>query len=519
MNKIISINLCGIIFQIDESAYDSLKKYLGEIKTHLGSSTSSNEVYQDVESRIAELFQQKISDGAQAILPKDMEEVMQLMGQPEQFKEFAEENKSTQNNDGGNQNQPPFYNTSNPFRRIYRNPDDKVLAGVCSGLAAYFGIDPIIMRLVFVALFFVGGSAFLIYLVCWIAIPKANTSAEKMAMQGKPFTFEHVKQNVQSEAQDVKEHFMRMKNDYVQNRSYSGFTDFARTIFKIIAFAFLILGLMILVPIAIAMIAVFISTGFAIPFAAPTLISSTTHASFIVISIFAIVFIPIAAIIYKLIRLIFNAQQMGNWLKTSLTVVWFGSIVYLFIVAEEVSNDFKHQETVKQEVIFKNTKAKTIYVDVENWQLKKHKKHFNISIFGMHSGRNILFDTLLNANVDLALAAASDSMMHLIINKTASGNTDEAAKQRAEEMAYQPVQKDSVIILPHYFKKAQNQLWRNHHVDLTLQIPFNKPIHFTKEALDLMDEKFFQPQYQDWDDDQIIEQNWVMTSNGLRLAK
>ncbi len=516
MNRIIAINLCSIVFQIDETAYDSLKKYLSEIKNHLGNTSSSAEVYQDVENRIAELFQHKIADGAQAILPKDVAEVIELMGQPEQFKEFAEENKSQQNNDDNNQNQPPYYSTTNPFRRIYRNPDDKVLAGVCSGLAAYFGIDPIIMRLVFVALFFVGGSAFLIYLVCWIAIPLANTSAEKMAMQGKPFTFDDVKKNVQREAKDVKQNFEKMKTEYVQNPNYSGFTDVIRTIFKVIAFSFLIIGLMILIPVAFAIIVSFIAAGFAIPFAASTFIASGTHANLVLLSLFAFVFIPIALIIYKLIRLIFSAGKMNNVLKTMFTVIWFGSIVYLVIVAEEFSNDFKHEQTTKQEIIIENKNHKTFYVDAEDLKWKKRSHGFHIGIEGIHY-RSVLLDTLLNANVSMEIKASSDSLMHLVVLKSAHGNTDEAAQQRAKEIVYTPIQKDSILILPHYFKKNKNQLWRNQNVDLELLIPYSKPIHFTKDALDLIDDKFFQPQYQDWDDNQIIAHNWVMTSNGLRL--
>jgi len=117
----------------------------------------------------------------------------------------------------------------------------------------------------------------------------------------------------------------------------------------------------------------------------------------------------------------------------------------------------------------------------------------------------------------MEIKASNDSLMHLVVLKSAHGNTDEAAQQRANDIIYLPVQKDSILILPHYFKKTKNQLWRNQSVDLELQIPFNKPVHFTKDALDLIDDKFFQPQYQDWDDDQIVEHNWVMTSNGLRL--
>ncbi len=515
MNRIIAINLCGIVFQIDETAYDSLKKYLSDIRIHLGNSSSANEIYQDVENRIAELFQHKINSGAQAILPKDVNEVMEMMGQPEQFKEFTEENQ--QQNSSANSTE---YTILNQQRRIYRNTDDKVLGGVCSGLAAYFGVDPVIIRLVFVALFFAGGFAFLIYIICWIAIPKASSPAEKMAMMGKPFTFYDVKKNVQREAQDVKQNFERLKYEYVQNRNYSSFTEILRTIFKIIAFAFLILGLMILVPIAVAMIAVFISAGFVVPFAISNFFVSNAHANIILLSIFAIVFIPIAAIIYKLIRLIFHTQQMHNWLKTALTLIWFGSIIFLLIVASEIARDFRVSSKLQADEISLNQKPYQLtIIDGENLFMKVHKKREHLIINGFQWNNDFKFDSLINANVNLKIKVSKDSLFHLAIVKSANGSSSEDAIKRASDIVYTPIQKDSVITFPHFFKKGNGQLWRNQHVDLTLQIPSNKPIHFTKDALDLMDEKFFQPQYEDWDDDQIIAHNWVMTSNGLRLEK
>ena len=210
---------------------------------------------------------------------------------------------------------------------------------------------------------------------------------------------------------------------------------------------------------------------------------------------------------------------MNNWLKTLFTVLWFGCIVYLVIVAEEFSKDFKHEQSVKQEIIVSNNKFKTLYVDAENLNWKKHNHHINIDIAGIHYGKHIVLDTILNSNVSMNIVASKDSLMRLVIIKSAHGYTDEIASQRAGEIVYVPTQKDSLFILPHCFKKAKNQLWRNQSVDVELQIPLNKPVHLTQDALDLMNEKFFQPQYEDWDDDQIIAHNWVMTSNGLRLEK
>ncbi|MEY2829733.1 MAG: hypothetical protein RIQ33_1591 [Bacteroidota bacterium] len=517
MNKIISINLCSIIFQIDEIAYENLKKYLFEIKQNLGSSASANEVYVDVENRIAELFQQKLNDGAQAILPKDVEELMSVMGQPSQFKEFTDDN-TAQNNSSHFEHDNK---TNNQFRRIYRNPNDKVLGGVCSGLAAYLGIDPIIIRLAFVALFFVGGTSFLIYLICWIAIPKAITAAEKMAMNGKSITFDEIKKNVQREANNVKDNFERMSYDIKNNQNGSDTVrHIAKVLVKVIAFLFLIFGLMIFVPLALALLAVLFSVGFAAPIVLGFLTNSATDAKLLVFAACCMIFIPIVAIIYKLIRLIFKSNPISTWVKTAVTVLWFASIISIVYIAQKITSDFKYDKTITEQISFTPTPSKTIYLNSE-WlhdNTKSHRRmHINIGIWGNHNFG--IMDTIANGNIELKIATSPDSLIHLLIEKSAQGPTDSEAQKRAASITYNASQNDSILILPHYFTKAGHQMWRNQEVNLILQIPNNKQISLSQNALDLLDDDAFQTQYENLTDEIKINTKWIITSMGLKEAK
>jgi phage shock protein C len=516
MNKIISINLCSIIFQIDEIAYESLKKYLNEIKMHLGNSSSAAEVYLDVENRIAELFQQKINDGAQAILPKDIEELIAMMGQPEQFKEFAEENNQSANSSSTDNT----YRTSNQFRRLYRNADDKVLGGVCSGLAAYFGIDPILIRLALAALFFIGGGGFLIYIICWIAIPKAETAAEKMAMFGKPLTFDDIKKNVEREAGSVKQNFERMGSEFRNPTTKNTLHEVARTLIKVIAFIFLVFGLMIFVPLAFALIVVLFSVGFAAPLALGFLVDSATDANLLVVATCCMVFIPIVVIVYKLIRLIFKTQQISSWIKSTITIVWFASIISIIYVVQKVGADFKHDKTITEQIAFTPNHTNTIYINSE-WlhSQNSHRRHININVGIWGSHKFNFLDTLANGNIELELAPSKDSLMHLIIEKSAQGSTDIIATKRANEIVYNVMQKDSILILPHYFTKPSGQQWRNQEVRLTLQIPANKQIAFNENALDMIDDDSFQPQYEDFSNSNKLNTKWIITSMGLKEAK
>ena len=516
MNKIISINLCSIIFQIDEIAYESLKKYLNEIKLNLGNTTSSSEIYVDVENRIAELFQQKINDGAQAILPKDIEELISMMGQPEQFKEFTEEsNSSNQSNTSNN-----TYSTNNQFRRLYRNGDDKVLGGVCSGLAAYFGIDPILIRLALAALFFIGGGGFLIYIICWIAIPKAETAAEKMAMFGKPVTFDDIKKNVEREAGNVKQNFERMGSEFRNPTTKNSIHVVAKTLIKVIAFIFLIFALMIFVPLALALIVVLFSVGFAAPLTLGFLVDSASDANLLVVATCFMLFIPIFAIVYKLIRLIFNTKSISTWIKSTITIIWFASIVSILYVVQKVSSDFKFDKYTTEQISFSPIKNNTVYINSDWLHLEnKHRRniHINVGIWGSHK-LNIL-DTALNSNVSLEIVPSKDSLVHLMIEKSAQGNTDAIATKRANEIIYIATQRDSLLILPHYFTKPHGQQWRNQEVKLTLQIPSNKQIVFNENLLEMLDDDSFQPQYEDYSNETKMNMKWIATSMGLKEAK
>ena len=159
MNKIISANINGFVFQIDELAYTKLKAYLDMIKQKVGNA----EVAQDIENRIAELFSERLKNGSTAVFDQDVDEVMQQVGNPEQF--GAEENDEKV--EGGSSNttyQEPIK------RRLYRDADDKVIGGVCSGIATYFGLDPVIIRLAFAGALFFFGSGVVLYILLMIVL-------------------------------------------------------------------------------------------------------------------------------------------------------------------------------------------------------------------------------------------------------------------------------------------------------------------------------------------------------------
>src|SRR5688572_10984662 len=203
MNKTVTINISGIIFHIEEDAYDRLSKYLSTIKGYFSKTDGGNEIMSDIEARIAELLQGKINNGKQVILISDVDYVMNVMGKPEDF--GAEPNK--EENAEGNEQDPVYHERIK--RRLFRNPDEKALGGVCSGLAAYFGIDTVWIRLAMFLLIFFGGLSIWVYIVLWIVIPEAKTTADKLAMRGEQANINSIFRSFQEEAEDLKNRYAK----------------------------------------------------------------------------------------------------------------------------------------------------------------------------------------------------------------------------------------------------------------------------------------------------------------------
>ena len=189
MKKTVTINISGIIFHIDEDAFDRLSIYLGTIKSYFTNSEGRDEIIADIEARIAEMLQAKISESKQVITIQDIDEVISIMGEPEQIGA----------DNGAEPKQAKIHSETKTHKRLFRDPDNKVLGGVCGGIGAYFNIDPIWIRVAFIAALFIFGSGPLLYIILWIIIPQATTSTERLEMRGEPINISNIEKSIHEE--------------------------------------------------------------------------------------------------------------------------------------------------------------------------------------------------------------------------------------------------------------------------------------------------------------------------------
>jgi len=191
MKITVSINLGGYSFNIDEDAYAELKHYLKNLELHFAGEESSAEILSDIETRLAELFRIKLTTYKQVINIEDVRQATSVMGTPEDISD----------NDGTSA-RDKF--SSPGYHRMYRDTDHRVIGGVCSGMGAYWDIDPVIMRVIFVVLALGGGLGVLVYLILYIVLPEAKTTAQKIEMKGHPVNIHNIKDSVKKEFDTVR---------------------------------------------------------------------------------------------------------------------------------------------------------------------------------------------------------------------------------------------------------------------------------------------------------------------------
>lgn len=251
MKKTYNINLGGIVFHIDEDAYDLLDKYLSNLRIHFSKEEGAEEIVHDMELRISELFSERLNEKKQVITLTDVEEIIAQMGKPE---EFSEDTTQTTNE---------YIKEEKTPKRLFRDPDNKVIGGVCSGIAAYLGWDVTAVRIIFIALalpFILNGSLILngvviAYIIAWIIIPEANTAAEKLSMKG-------MQVNVENIGKTVTDGFEKVNNFVKSEKPRSFLQQVGEAIVGVVGFlikCILVIAAICFTPVLFVVLIVFVS--------------------------------------------------------------------------------------------------------------------------------------------------------------------------------------------------------------------------------------------------------------------
>jgi len=322
MKKTITVNLNGRVFTMDEDAYRLLDKYLNNLRIYFRKEEGYSEIIADFEARIEELFSEKTRLGYEVITIEQVEEVIARVGKPDDFADREEDQE---------EKQAYFTEVKEVKKKFFRNPDDKMFGGICSGTAAYFGWDVLAVRIIFIILLFATSFWIVpVYLIVWIIAPAAQTAEQKLQMRGKPITVENIGKTVAAEAEPatVKE----------PKGCLAGFIDLCVGLMKV----FLIgLGCLVGFPlifalyiVVVVLVALLFGLGGGIVGLVPPFIM-LGHPVLATITLLFIVGIPVIALIYALIAYFAKLKPLSG------AVSWVFLIIWILALAIFLSSGFR----------------------------------------------------------------------------------------------------------------------------------------------------------------------------------
>jgi phage shock protein PspC (stress-responsive transcriptional regulator) len=496
MNKTIIININGIVFHIEEDAYEILKNYMTDVKRHFLNSADSLEITGDIENRIAEMFSEILTnENKQVIVEQDVQNVIEQMGRVEDFDDIYDDAKAAPNN-------AYTYNTGE--RKLFRDPDNHLVSGVCAGIAHYFDFDPLWIRLAFAISFFFAGSGLLLYIILWIVLPKAVSRTDRMAMHGEKLNLQGFKNNLEEELSSVKNHLNSLHHEakpFIYNlRDF--LTDFFHHLGLFFAGAGKIFvklfGIIILLSCFAMAIALIVTVVAFLGFGAarynhlfPFTIIGNEHANRIYVSAFLTAFIPVVCLILLLIRAVFNTQSIGRSTGTTILVIWLCALATFIFYAARAGANFRESASFTQIKTLKATPDNVYYLKLNDVKYFTHEDSLRLDLKG-HFHDVILTNDHNDEdneprNVYISIERGDVKQPVLIEAFTAKGRDYDDALLNARNISYIYAQQDSVLKFNDRLTRNDDDSWHAEELQVTLRVPLNAKVIIDQQLNDHVD--------------------------------
>ena len=472
MNKTVNINLGGMFFHIDEDAYQKLTRYFEAIKKSLSNTNGQDEIIKDIEMRIAELIAEKHTNEKQVISIKELDEIIAVMGQPEDYRIDTDE--TTENR---------TFNASRVTKKLYRDKENAVLGGVTAGLAHYFGIDKAWLRIAIVFLVLFYGVGIMAYIILWIVIPEAITTTEKLEMTGEPITISNIEKKVREEFDNVSEKFKNANYDKMGNQVKTGAEKFATSIgdvfmaiFKVFAkFLGVILVIIALPVLVMLLIGVFtLGTTLFIDFPWKGFIEAGNYSDYPIWSFGLLMFFAIGIPFFYLMLLGFkllitNIKTIGNVANYTLLALWIISVTILASIGISQLTQFAVEgRMIQKETINLKPKDTLKIKFIHNDDFAKDiDENHDFMITQDSVDNNVIYSN----KIDLKIERTDERTAFLQIEKQAKGQSLSEAKKTAEKIKYGYKLVGNQLILDNYLLTEFKNKYRNQEVEITLFLP------------------------------------------------
>ena len=598
MKKVININFQGRILPIEEMAYENLKQYIESLRAYFEQEEGKDEIINDIECRVAELCEERLKKGAVCITEEDIDLIITSIGRPADFEaqDGFEANTNTNANAGQSfsntqQNTGPTYH-----KRLYRDEQNKVLGGVCSGIANYLQLDPLLIRVLWVLLFgvsffaylllwiavpsssvrevggvrkrlfrdidhkviggvcaglskyfgvkviivrllflipsfvttvnwnhfhlfqfwdfndfpnfigmtFFGPGAVFIYIVLWLVLPEARTSADKLEMVGEKVDINSIKNTIQTDMEGFSKRAQSWGSSFDKNKKTSGDSAttstasttansnndptilsqqkgclyyFGRIITILMkAFVYFILGIIIISVLA-ALFGVGIATTGLLPLKKFILEEGAQTWAFIG-TILLFIWVPVVAIVASIVRKIAGFKKANIWVRSSFIALWTLGWVCLFYFISSVGNSFsKHNQPNEQSIVLSNPGVEYLEVTASPKMKYYEQRWFNIEPFQVYND-----DTVRVRNLKIRIVQSKTDSFEVKYVTMSNGKSISEANMLAEKINFSVLQQDSTLMLDRGIAITQKDKFRNQHVIMTIAVPVGKRFKITNNG-------------------------------------
>ena len=588
MKKVININFQGRILPIEELAYENLKNYIDTLRTYFDKEEGKDEIINDIECRVAELCEDRLKKGAVCITEDDIELIIESIGRPADFE--AQDGFEAQSASDYSDNSSNDSWTSERPKRLYRDEQNKVLGGVCSGIANYFGLEPLLVRILWIFLIgvnilgylilwiavpsssvkevggvkkrlfrdidnkiiggvcsglakyfgiqvwiirvlflipfirfvfnfrhlhlfqfwdtpdfpnflditFSPGSVF-VYIVLWLVLPEAKTSADKLEMVGEKVDLNSIKNTIQNDMEGVSKRAKTWGSDFY-NKSRTEKTAYReerredRTtqreqnkgcfhfIGRAIAICVKVFVYFILGVVGISLLAALFGIGVAATAVMPLrkfLLEDGAQTWSVFGALLLFVWVPILGIVAAVVRKLAGYKKANVWVRSSFIALWVVGWILLFYFGSSLGHSFsKHNIPQEQTVSLANPAVDYLEVTASPKMKYYEDRWFQISPFDAFSDE----DTVFVRNLKIRIVQSKTDSFQVKVVKLSNGETIQNANDLASKINFDLIQQDSLVYLDRGIAINKKDKFRNQHVIMTIAVPVGKRIKITNKG-------------------------------------
>lgn len=510
MKKVIQTNIGGRAFNVDEDAYLLIKDYLDSLKAYFSKEEgSTGEIIEDIENRLAELLILRISGKKEVIDIDDANYAIKTLGKIEDF-EFSSGDETIPDEDIN-------YDRKN-YRKLFRDPDNYYLGGVCSGLGSYLNIDPLWLRIIFIALIFANGFGILLYIIFWIVVPKARTTAEKLQMKGEPVNIENIKRSVADEYGKVSSTWQHSaslrKTRNVAEEIISVIGKIILIFFKIILFfvglALLLAGVGLMIGVGTLLFAKHAIFGgnywfdrfdWQVP-DITGLFSDPMTITVVLICLIFLIGIPIIALIIGGIKLLFNLRSHNRVMAITGFTAWILALIILVVVMLADNDKLVPRVTNSDTKFFEPIRSKKLVVSLDNNAESDEIVTYTFFNYNLYYSRD---NHELLGMPHLVIRHTETEVPRIIVRKSVRSVQSNIPDYYFDEIEYAWNQDDSLLVLDKYFTADRDMRWSFPEVELVLEVPEGTTLSFSHGVNELIrdsrHERFEKSVNRRWDED------------------